>query len=60
MVFRGHAASLLELVLPSGPSLVDPAAAASMEDLEGYTVRSPVACCWVILIGLGQTIAGWW
>ncbi|CAL1155533.1 unnamed protein product, partial [Cladocopium goreaui] len=36
---KGHAASLLELVLPSGPSLVDPAAAASMEDLEGYTAR---------------------
>eukprot|EP00435_Cladocopium_sp_Y103_P044309 s2031_g12.t1 len=36
---KGHAASLLELVLPSGPSLVDPAAAASMEDLEGYTAH---------------------
>lgn len=36
---KGHAASLLELVLPSGPSLVDPAAAASMEDLEGYTAQ---------------------
>lgn len=36
---KSHAASLLELVLPSGPSLVDPAAAASMEDLEGYTAQ---------------------
>ena len=34
----GKARSILGLVLPQGPSLVDPLAAASVEDLEAHTV----------------------
>jgi len=36
----GKARSILGLVLPQGPSLVDPLAAASVEDLEAHTVTS--------------------
>ena len=37
-VASGKARSILGLVLPQGPSLVDPLAAASVEDLEAHTV----------------------